>query len=119
MFRANRSWACLWLSILVAFCCDCLPAQMTTGSTGGTVVDATDAVIPAAVVTLSNEGTGETRKAVSGGRGRRRWNPHRGGGAGFDLQPRPESMVQYCGVRSPAPGLSRQYAPSSLPPVPA
>ncbi len=68
MFTANRR-AYLGAAILIGLSCNPLLAQMTTGSIAGTVVDASDAVIPSANISLVSEGTGETRKAVSGAGG--------------------------------------------------
>ena len=65
MLRANREWACLIASILIGLSCNRMLAQMTTGSMAGTVVDASDAVIPGAEVSLVREGTRETRKTVT------------------------------------------------------
>ena len=53
MLRANREWACLIASILIGLSCNRMQAQMTTGSMAGTVVDASDAVIPGAEVSRS------------------------------------------------------------------
>ncbi|HYM08622.1 MAG TPA: TonB-dependent receptor [Terriglobales bacterium] len=69
MSPANRWWARLGTLTLVCLACNYMPAQMTTGSIGGTVVDATDAVIPSADISLVSEGTGATRKTISGGSG--------------------------------------------------
>src|SRR6516165_6530628 len=69
MFRANRLSAFPGLAALIALCCSGGNAQMTTGSLGGTVVDASEALIPNAVVTIVNEGTGETRKSVTSAAG--------------------------------------------------
>src|SRR5215207_957903 len=40
-----------------------------TGTVSGTVVDGSSQVVPGATVTLINEGTGDSRTAVSAGRG--------------------------------------------------
>src|SRR5450755_1727883 len=66
MFPINRWWACLGALILAGLCCNCMLAQMTTGAVGGALIDASDASVPGAQVSLVSEGTGETRKAVSG-----------------------------------------------------
>src|SRR5271165_515099 len=44
-------------------------AQNATGSIGGTVTDASGAVIPGAKIVLKNEGDGVTRESVSNGAG--------------------------------------------------
>jgi len=41
------------------------PAQTLSGSISGTVVDQSDAIVPKADITLTNEATGETRRTVS------------------------------------------------------
>jgi len=66
MFSANRWWAGLRALILIGLSCNYMLPQMTSGAIGGVVFDASDAVVPAADITVVNEGTGETRKAVSG-----------------------------------------------------
>ena len=65
----NRERACLGALILLGLCCNCTLAQTVAGTITGTVVDATDAVMPNAVVSLVSERTGETRKTNSGGSG--------------------------------------------------
>jgi hypothetical protein len=69
MYQANRWWAGLQVLILIGLSCNYTLAQMTTGSISGTLVDASDAVVPGAEVSLVSERTGATRKAVSGAGG--------------------------------------------------
>ena len=56
-------------SLCMIVWCVCAVAQAPTGQADGRVLDATGALIPGAVVTLTNTGTGAGRKAISGGDG--------------------------------------------------
>src|SRR5262245_23823147 len=58
--RVHTVWGALLLMGLSGLR---VPAQTTAGTISGTVVDASDAVIPGVEVTLLSERTGETRKA--------------------------------------------------------
>ena len=69
MFPINRWWACLGALILIGLSCNCMLAQMTTGSISGVVMDASEAVIPNTEVSLLSERTGETRKTMSAASG--------------------------------------------------
>src|SRR5882724_7445691 len=69
MFPINRWWACLGTLILMGLSCNCMLAQMTTGSISGAVMDASEAVIPNTEVSLLSERTGETRKTMSAASG--------------------------------------------------
>ena len=68
MSRTNSQWLCLTLTV-IGLSGHRLMAQMTTGSVAGTVVDASDALIPGADLSLLSEGTRETRKTVTGASG--------------------------------------------------
>ena len=59
MFLTGLLLAALFISCLPAF------AQNATGSIGGTVTDASGAIIPGAKIVLRNEGNGVTRESVS------------------------------------------------------
>ena len=69
MFPAKRWWAVLQALVLIGLSCSYMLAQMTTGSIAGTIVDASEAVVPNAEVSLVSERTGEARKTVSSGSG--------------------------------------------------
>src|SRR5262245_2094840 len=58
--RVHTVWGALFLMGLSGLC---ILAQTTAGTISGTVIDASDAVIPGVEVTLLSERTGETRKA--------------------------------------------------------
>ena len=62
----NRWWAFPGAFLLIALSGNNMPAQMTTGSISGTVMDASEAVIQGADITAINQGTRATRKSVSG-----------------------------------------------------
>ena len=55
----------LYAMVLVVLLCGAAIGQTITGSISGTVVDQSDAVVPRAKVTLSNELNGETRETVT------------------------------------------------------
>ena len=65
----NRERAGLGAFILMRLSCSSMLAQTVAGTISGTVMDATDAVIPNTEVSLLSERTGETRKTISGGSG--------------------------------------------------
>jgi Carboxypeptidase regulatory-like domain/TonB-dependent Receptor Plug Domain len=71
MSSGSRWWAGLasFVSLLIGLSCNYAMAQMSTGSISGTLVDATDAVVPAVEVSLLSERTGEMRKVTSGAEG--------------------------------------------------
>ena len=63
---AARSYLSALLSVLVAVAVLVIPAKpQTTASLSGTVTDTTGAILPGAKVTLTNEGTRDTRETQS------------------------------------------------------
>ncbi len=65
----NRHRACLAAFILMWLPCNYLLAQTVAGTISGTVMDASEAVIPNTEVSLLSERTGETRKTISAASG--------------------------------------------------
>ena len=67
----NRSYFgfVLLVVLLLAVMVPMGSAQTTTAALGGTVYDASGAVVPKADVTLKNEASGDTRHTVSNGDG--------------------------------------------------
>src|ERR1051326_4868889 len=58
-----------WLTAALLLSSSLLWAQTPTGSVSGTVQDTTGAVVPNAVITLTNQATGLTRNLVTGSDG--------------------------------------------------
>ncbi len=66
MHISERKTSLYWLSfVLMLLVALPTPAQTLSGSISGTVVDQSDAIVPKADITLTNEATGETRRTVS------------------------------------------------------
>jgi hypothetical protein len=65
----NRERARLGAFILMCLSCNYMLAQTVTGTISGTVVDASEAVMPNVEVSLVSERTGELRKAITSGSG--------------------------------------------------
>ncbi|MBM3752858.1 MAG: TonB-dependent receptor [Acidobacteria bacterium] len=57
------------LGLLIALFCPWLAGQVTTATIYGTVLDASGAAVPGAVITINNEGTGATSTVTSGTQG--------------------------------------------------
>lgn len=71
----SRNWAmlCLVPALLLALVALITPAsnaQQLTGTLSGTVMDSTGAVVPGAQVTLTNQTSGDVRKATADAQGR-------------------------------------------------
>jgi hypothetical protein len=65
----NRKQAGLWPCILMLLSCHNVLAQTTAGTISGTVVDASDALMPNVAVSLLSERTGETRQVLTSSTG--------------------------------------------------
>src|ERR1700674_1963624 len=58
MIRGNLRTRAAWLACSILFTSATMRAQVSTGSVAGRVTDPAHAVVPAATVQLSNQGTG-------------------------------------------------------------